>query len=72
MQSVFRDDVFSIVEMFFEKQIVFFRSVTQSCDHDRLHDYFHRVKKNNEFVRFKNEVIRFVKLAKKRCDWLTT
>jgi hypothetical protein len=34
MQSVLRDDVFSIFEMFFEQQIMLLRCVTQTSRHD--------------------------------------
>jgi hypothetical protein len=37
MQNVFRDDVFSVFEMFFEQQIMFFRYIIQTNRHDRLH-----------------------------------
>ncbi len=37
MQSVLRDDVFSIFEMFFEQQIMLLRCVTQTSRHDWFH-----------------------------------
>lgn len=68
MKNVFKKNAFSIFEVFFEEQVVFFDRVIESRCHDWFHDLAHDVQQSYQSVCFENDVIWSIVFSKRNDD----